>query len=86
MGKYAKLREQILGGSADSNIPFAALRQLLKRLNFAERVRGDHYIYTRADIVEIVNIQPIGSKAKAYQVKQIRNIMVKYRLGDTNVD
>ena len=29
---------------------------------------------------EIINIQPNGSKAKAYQVKQVREIIVKYKL------
>ena len=32
------------------------------------------------DVKEILNLQPIGSKAKAYQVKQIRNIIIKYKL------
>jgi len=27
---------------------------------------------------EIINIQPNGNKAKAYQVKQVREIIVKY--------
>ena len=86
MGKYQKLLLKILGGTSDTNINFSELRQLLLRLNFNERIKGDHYIFTREDILEIINIQPIGSKAKAYQVKQIRKLVVKYRLGDTNVD
>ena len=37
------------------------------------------------DIVEeIINIQPDGSNAKSYQVKQIRELMVKYRLEEKN--
>ena len=27
-----------------------------------------------------------SNKAKSYQVKQIRNLIVKYRLGDSDVD
>lgn len=50
-------------------------------LNFQERIKGDHHIFTRDDVLEIVNIQPLNNgKAKAYQVKQIRNIILKYRL------
>jgi len=50
-------------------------------LNFQERIKGDHHIFTRDDVLEIVNIQPLNSgKAKAYQVKQIRNIILKYKL------
>jgi hypothetical protein len=86
MGKYQKLLVKILNGSSDGNISFSELRQLLSRLNFTERVKGDHHIFTREDILEIINIQPLGSKAKAYQVKQIRNLIIKYRLGDINVD
>ncbi len=31
---------------------------------------------------EILNLQPKGSKAKPYQVKQVRHVILKYRLGD----
>ena len=86
MGKYEKLLQRILGGTADNNIKFSELRQLLKKLGFAERIKGDHYIFTKDDVREIINIQPKSNKAKGYQVKQIRNIIVKYRLGDTDVD
>lgn len=86
MGKYSKLRERVLGGSADSSIEFAELRKLLGRLEFEERVRGDHHIFTRNGVAEIINLQPKGKKAKAYQVKQVRGILVKYRLGESDVD
>jgi len=36
--------------------------------------------------MEILNLQPKGSKVKPYQVKQVRGILVKYRLGETDVD
>ena len=86
MGKYSKLREKILAGSADSNIEFAELCKLLGRLGFDERVRGDHHIFTRNDVAEIINLQPKGKNAKTYQVRQVRNIFVKYRIGESNVD
>ncbi|MEO0014319.1 MAG: hypothetical protein RLZZ535_2708 [Cyanobacteriota bacterium] len=86
MGKYQKLLVKILNGASDENISFSELKKLLSRLNFKERIKGDHHIFTREDILEIINIQPVGSKAKAYQVKQIRNIIVKYRLGDSDVN
>jgi hypothetical protein len=37
-------------------------------------------------VAEILNLQPKGSKAKPYQVRQVRSILVKYRLGETDVD
>lgn len=86
MGKYEKLLQRILSGTSDNNIKFSELCQLLKKLRFKERVRGDHYIFTRDNIEEIINIQPKSSKAKGYQVKQIRNLIVKYGLGDSNAD
>jgi len=58
------------------------LRGLLKRLGFSERIRGDHYIFTRDGVVEILNLQPIGHNAKAYQVKQVRKVILQYKLGD----
>jgi len=48
--------------------------------------RGSHHIFTRSDVEEILNLQPRGSKAKPYQVKQVRTILVEYRLGETDVD
>lgn len=86
MGKHTRLREKILAGSADANVEFSALCQLLVRLGFNERVKGGHHIFTREGVDEIINLQPKGGKAKPYQVKQVRGILVKYRLGETNVD
>jgi len=86
MGKYAKLRERILAGSADANIDFFELCRLLGRLEFVERVRGGHHIFTRDAVVEIINLQPVGHKAKPYQVKQVRSILVKAKLGEIDVD
>lgn len=86
MGKYSKIRKKILSGGSDKNIEFPQLCQLLARLGFEERVRGGHHIFTLDGVEEILNLQPKGSKAKPYQVKQVRNILVKYRLGEIDVD
>jgi len=60
---------QVLGGTADANVRFDNLRQVLLHLGFAERIRGSHHIFTREGVEEILNIQPRGSLAKPYQVK-----------------
>lgn len=86
MGKYEKLIQKIISGTSDKNIDFADLCKLLIRLDFNERIKGDHHIFTREDVKEIINIQPRGSKAKPYQVKQIRNLIVDYCLGEEDVD
>jgi len=80
MGKYDKLLVKIIHGTSDSNIPFSELCQLLRKFDFEERIRGGHHIFTRKDVAEILNLQPKGSKAKPYQVKQVRSLIFKYRL------
>ncbi len=81
MGKYEKLLIQILRGTSDANVSFERLRQLLLHLGFEERIRSSHHIFTREGVEEILNLQPLGSKAKPYQVKQVRHVILKYRLG-----
>ena len=80
MGKYDKLLSKILKGTSDANIDFSQLCKLLLKLGFNQRIKGDHFIFTQD------NIQPLNSKAKAYQIKQIRNLIIKYKLGDKNVN
>ena len=80
MSKFDKLLYKLLSGRSDRNIPFSELCYILGKLGFQKRIKGDHHIYYHDRIVEIINIQPIGSEAKAYQVKQIRNIILKYKL------
>jgi len=80
MGKYEKIFVGILFGRNDQSIRFTELVHLLRALGFNERVKGSHHIYYRQDIEEILNLQPNGSQAKAYQVKQVRNIILKYRM------
>lgn len=81
MSQYEKLMLKILLGNQDSSINFSELQKILDILGFHCRIKGDHFIYTKDGIPEILNIQPKGNKAKAYQVKQIRNIIIKYKLG-----
>ena len=80
MSKVTKTLERVLRGNADANIRFGDIRAMLKHLGFAERIRGDHHIFTRDGVAEILNLQPRGNKAKAYQVKQVRGILTSYGL------
>jgi hypothetical protein len=82
VGKHQKLLWKILGGRADSNISFADLRSLLIGLGFEERVGVGHHVFRRQGISELINIQRDGSKAKPYQVEQVRSVILKYRLGE----
>jgi hypothetical protein len=71
---------RVLEGSSDANIRFSELRALLSRLGFIERVRGSHHIFTRDGVAEILNLQRRNSLAKPYQVKQVRRVLVQYKL------
>jgi predicted RNA binding protein YcfA (HicA-like mRNA interferase family) len=81
MSKVDKIREKVLSGKSDANIDFDDLRLLLNRLSFGERVKGSHHIFTKDKVEEILNLQPKGTKSKSYQVKQIREVILKYKLG-----
>jgi len=84
MAKTDKILEKVLRGASDANIDFQDLRQLLNRLEFQERIRGSHHLYIKEDVTEIINLQMKGSKAKPYQVKQVRNLILKYKLAGEN--
>jgi len=77
-----RLLLKILQGRFDANIGFKELRSLLIELGFVERTRGSHHIFRRDGIEERINVQREGSKAKPYQVRQVRTVLVKYGLGD----
>ncbi|MBI4526199.1 MAG: type II toxin-antitoxin system HicA family toxin [Deltaproteobacteria bacterium] len=80
MVRYQQLLARILRGTSDANIPFQQVRRLLRNLGFDERIRGDHHIFTKEGVDEILNLQPKGHQAKPYQVKQVRGVLLKYRL------
>jgi hypothetical protein len=82
MSKHGKLLEKILLGTSDANIPFDGLCNLLKRLGFHYRVKGSHHIFNREGVAEILNLQPKGSSSKSYQVKQVRDTILKYKLAE----
>lgn len=85
MGKYEKLLEQILLGSSDANVEFDELCQLLLQLGFETRVRGSHHIFRKQGVDERINLQRDGSKAKRYQVSQVRTVILRHNLrGEIN--
>ena len=73
---------RVLQGTADANVRFDDLRALLAGFSFSERIRGSHHIFTRPDVVEILNLQSRGSLAKPYQVKQVRRVILRYKLAE----
>ena len=81
-GVRKRVLQQILSGTSDANVRFDDLRALLSGLGFAERIRGDHHIFTKDEVAEILNLQPRGSFAKPYQVRQARAVIVRYKLAE----
>ena len=80
MDSRNKLLARILRGTSDANIPFVHFCTLLRDLGFDERIKGSHHIFWKDGIPEILNLQPKKAKAKAYQVRQVRSLILKYRL------
>ena len=81
MSQYEKLLAALMSGTRDKNFQFADLQGILDRLGFQCRIKGDHFIYTKDGVEEIINLQPAGKMAKPYQMKQVRQIILKYQLG-----
>ena len=76
-----KIYEMILSGKSDNNIKYADFQNLIIDLGFAlTRQRGSHEIYYHPVIKERMNIQRDGNKAKDYQVKQLRDIILTHDL------
>ena len=80
MNKHKKLLFRVLRGASDANIPFTGLCGALRFIGFEERIRGSHHIFFKEGIEEILNLQPKGSQAKPYQVKQVRKMILKHKL------
>jgi hypothetical protein len=81
MSKSSKVLTEILSGRSDANISFSDICYLLARAGFTKTSgKGSHSLFHKTGVEEIINLQPIGNKAKAYQVKQVRNLFLKYKL------
>ncbi len=69
MSRAKKAIAKILEGRSDANLDFGDFCHVLERMGFTRRSgRGSHVIFTRPDVVEIINVQPkSGGKSKPYQ-------------------
>jgi hypothetical protein len=80
MSKLRKFFERLMRGECDTDIDFTELCGLLTYFSFQERIKGDHHIFTKDGVVEIINLQPVSGQAKPYQVKQVRKLIRAYHL------
>ena len=79
MSRIDKLLERLLSGRADSNLAFDELLAVLTAQGFVLRHgKGSHIVATKTGISERITLQPDGSKAKGYQVRQVRAVLLKY--------
>ena len=81
MERNRELQQRILSGRADANIRFDDLRLFLLRWGFVERVRGSHHVFRKEGVPERINLQRDGSQAKPYQVRQVRQVVLRRQLG-----
>ncbi|HSY74992.1 MAG TPA: hypothetical protein VK810_05940 [Dongiaceae bacterium] len=75
-----KTLDKILRGDSDANIRFEELCHLLQTKGFRMRVNGSHHIFTQTGVMERINLQREGAKAKPYQVRQVRKVLANYKL------
>jgi HicA toxin of bacterial toxin-antitoxin, len=75
-----ELLRKILDGQSDANIAFDGLCHLLRELGFVERKRGSHHIFRKSGIQARLNLQRDGNMAKRYQVRQVREVLLRYKL------
>ena len=79
--KDDKLIRKITGGTSDANIAFIDIKKLLIQIGFEMRIKGSHHVFRKNGVRELINLQQDGNKAKPYQVKQVRALIIKYKLG-----
>ena len=77
-----KTIRRVLSGTSDASIRFDDLCSLLENLEFEKRVKGGHHMFRRAGVEDKINLQRDGNNAKPYQVRQVRTVLLKHKLGE----
>jgi len=78
----ARTLRRLLSGTSDAGLRFDDLCVLLESLGFEKRVRGSHHLFRKAGVEERIILQREGNNARPYQVKQVRAVVLKHKLGD----
>jgi len=77
--KKRKLLQKLLSGS--KNIRFSDAVLGAEMFGFRlDRIKGSHHIFVHPEVPELVNLQNVKGKAKAYQVRQLLEIVERYNL------
>jgi hypothetical protein len=80
MSKQEKLLVRLRDPQRDASWDFAELCQLMQRLGFEMRIAGSHHFFRKPGVPEAINLQPAGSHAKGYQVRQARKVLETHHL------
>jgi predicted RNA binding protein YcfA (HicA-like mRNA interferase family) len=75
MARQEKLLQQLADPAQDANWRFQDITGLLLVLGWEMRVRGSHHFFRKDGVRDILNLQAVGSKAKKYQIRQVRNVL-----------
>ncbi|MBA4374039.1 MAG: hypothetical protein C0402_14405 [Thermodesulfovibrio sp.] len=79
MGKLKKLFDKTANNPAD--VRFADFCKLAEAFGFEHQGgKGSHEIYSRDGIDDMLNLQNVNGKAKAYQVRQFLKLIEDYGL------
>jgi len=77
--KKCKLLQKLLSGSKD--IRFSEAVAGAEMFGFRlDRIKGSHHIFVHDHVPELVNLQDVKGKSKAYQVRQLLEIVEQYNL------
>lgn len=80
MTRRDKDLRRILDGRNDSNIDFDLLVTVLKRLGYEERTKGSHHAFRKEGVAERLTLASHTKLAEAYQVRQVRRVILEYEL------
>jgi len=74
-----KLLANIIAGKG--NVRFNDVCYLAEAFGFRlDRINGSHHIFIHPRLRELINLQNVKGKAKAYQIKQLLTLVEKYDL------
>jgi predicted RNA binding protein YcfA (HicA-like mRNA interferase family) len=63
------------------NLRFRDVTRLVEGFGFRlARVSGSHHIFAHPSVPELVNLQSVGGKCKPYQVRQVLDLIDRYKL------
>ncbi|MBK9444477.1 MAG: type II toxin-antitoxin system HicA family toxin [Comamonadaceae bacterium] len=80
MSQFEKLLLRLLRGTSDNSIGFQELCGLLAHLGFQMHTRGSHHVFSKLGVAELINHSAMVRTQNPYQVKQVRQVIVKYKL------